>query len=112
MNFWHHEHLHVDVHLAVVLAWIMCDLQLPLHSQLNCVVMNGVNEDEICDFVALTETKVSIQTAQLQQVGHNPLASSDSYMYMHHECCRCPHNHIRIYVCNNTGRYTVGDSRT
>lgn len=27
--------------------------------QLNCVVMKGVNEDEICDFVSLTESKVS-----------------------------------------------------
>ena len=27
-------------------------------SQLNCVVMNGLNEDEILDFVAFTESKV------------------------------------------------------
>ena len=26
--------------------------------QVNCVVMRGLNEDEICDFVALTENKV------------------------------------------------------
>ena len=26
--------------------------------QLNCVVMKGVNDDEICDFVSLTESKV------------------------------------------------------
>ena len=26
--------------------------------QINCVVMRGVNEEEICDFVALTENKV------------------------------------------------------
>ena len=28
-------------------------------SQLNCVVMRGLNDDEICDFVALTEKKVN-----------------------------------------------------
>ena len=27
--------------------------------QVNCVVMRGTNEDELCDFVALTENKVS-----------------------------------------------------
>ncbi len=32
-----------------------------LHLQLNCVVMKGVNDDEIPDFVALTEKKVSTQ---------------------------------------------------
>jgi len=26
--------------------------------QLNCVVMRGLNEDEICDFVGITENKV------------------------------------------------------
>lgn len=28
--------------------------------QLNCVVMKGLNDDEICDFVQLTEHKVHI----------------------------------------------------
>ena len=28
--------------------------------QLNCVVMRGMNEEEICDFVALTEHKVTV----------------------------------------------------
>ena len=27
--------------------------------QINCVVMNGINEDEICDFVRLTQNKVN-----------------------------------------------------
>ena len=26
--------------------------------KLNCVIMRGLNDDEICDFVALTEEKV------------------------------------------------------
>ena len=30
--------------------------------QVNCVVMRGLNEDEICDFVAFTEKKVSMHT--------------------------------------------------
>ncbi len=37
-------------------------LSLPfvlLFLQVNCVVMRGVNEEEICDFVALTKHKVS-----------------------------------------------------
>ena len=29
--------------------------------QINCVVMKGLNDDEICDFVALTENKVRVQ---------------------------------------------------
>ena len=28
--------------------------------QINCVVMRGINDDEVCDFVALTEKKVTI----------------------------------------------------
>lgn len=28
--------------------------------QINCVVMKGLNDDEICDFVALTEHKVCV----------------------------------------------------
>ena len=28
--------------------------------QVNCVVMRGTNEDELCDFVALTENKVRL----------------------------------------------------
>ena len=29
-----------------------------IYVQLNCVVMKGLNDDEICDFVQLTEQKV------------------------------------------------------
>ena len=29
-------------------------------SQINCVLMKGLNDDELCDFVALTEKKVSV----------------------------------------------------
>ena len=31
-----------------------------VHVQLNCVVMKDLNDDEICDFVQLTEDKVYI----------------------------------------------------
>jgi len=30
--------------------------------QINCVVMRGINDDEVCDFVTLTEEKVTICT--------------------------------------------------
>jgi len=30
--------------------------------QINCVVMRGINDDEICDFVSLTEKKVTSYT--------------------------------------------------
>ena len=29
------------------------------HDQINCVVMRGLNDDELCDFVELTKEKVS-----------------------------------------------------
>ena len=32
--------------------------------QVNCVVMRGMNEEEICDFVALTENKVCLACLQ------------------------------------------------
>ena len=32
-------------------------------TQINCVVMKGLNDDEICDFVALTEHKVRLLCA-------------------------------------------------
>ena len=31
-----------------------------VYIQLNCVVMKGLNDDEICDFVQLTEQKVQL----------------------------------------------------
>ncbi len=33
---------------------------LSMCCQINCVVMKGLNDDEICDFVALTENKVRV----------------------------------------------------
>ena len=34
--------------------------------QVNCVVMRGLNEDEICNFVAMTEDKVSIEKIEAE----------------------------------------------
>lgn len=42
--------------------------------QINCVVMKGTNEDEICDFVAFTKEKVGIRAVlffNLIQVNHH-----------------------------------------
>lgn len=39
---------------------LMKGLNVITRSQINCVVMKGLNDDEICDFVALTEHMVSV----------------------------------------------------
>jgi len=39
---------------------IDCALELGYNPvKVNCVVMRGLNEDEVCNFVAMTEDKVS-----------------------------------------------------
>ena len=43
----HYTVTHVQVNTVCVL-------------QINCVVMKGLNDDELCDFVALTENKVHL----------------------------------------------------
>lgn len=35
-----------------------CTVYLYLFLQINCVVMRGINEEEVCDFVSLTKDKV------------------------------------------------------
>ena len=44
-------------------AWVIVILIMIRYCtglQVNCVVMKGLNDDEICDFVSLTEEKVSV----------------------------------------------------
>ena len=40
-----------------------------LFVKVNCVVMRGLNEEEIVDFVALTENKVNRKTMHTRECG-------------------------------------------
>ena len=54
-----------NVYFKVDTANIMTHNYLLLY-QVNCVVMRGLNEDEICNFVAMTEDKVSIEKIEAE----------------------------------------------
>ena len=46
-------------HENVLKTIALAEQLLPM-VKINCVVMRGVNEDEICDFVAMTENRVRV----------------------------------------------------
>lgn len=50
--------------------------------QLNCVVMKGLNDDEICDFVRLTEQKVTFSSMISGEYSHTCIMLS-IYTYMY-----------------------------
>ena len=51
-NFFHYSNAWVNDEYSEVV--------IDISFQINCVVMRGFNEEEVCDFVALTEKKVVI----------------------------------------------------
>jgi len=48
--------------------------------QINCVVMRGINDDELCDFVGLTEKKVTAFCAFLFYVKQTKIMSLESHV--------------------------------
>ena len=62
-------------------------LLVPRPLQINCVVMKGLNDDEICDFVAMTQDKVTTPrgrkgqplTASSEGVGDPPVGAKGGW---------------------------------
>ena len=51
-------YVHVRMHVHYTVTHVQVNTVFVL--QINCVVMKGLNDDELCDFVALTENKVHL----------------------------------------------------
>ena len=56
--------------------------------QVNCVVMRGLNDDEICDFVALTEEKVRYRRGGMGRKTSS-LRRSNSTERFHRQAAQC-----------------------